>query len=145
MDELVRWLGEQLDEDERIARAAADGDSGEWFVGDKWNVYRAEDETPQDDVETNALVVYGNVKPQSEHIAVHDPARVLREIEAKRRVVALWTEADRETQEDQRYAESHETSPEGFPAGREDALTDVLRLLALAYAARPGYREEWRP
>lgn len=32
MDDLVRWLGVQLDEDERIAREASDDSTG----GDQW-------------------------------------------------------------------------------------------------------------
>jgi hypothetical protein len=27
----------------------------------------------------------------------------------------------------------------------QGALEDVMRLLAMPYADRPGYREEWRP
>jgi hypothetical protein len=29
--------------------------------------------------------------------------------------------------------------------GAADVLTDAVRLLALPYAAREGYRDEWRP
>lgn len=131
MDELARWLGEILDAEAEQARAAADGDSGEWFVGDKWNVYRVEDETPRDEVETNALVCWGNVKDQSEHIAEHDPARVLRDIEAKRDLLRL--------------AERAHDYPETFMNGFASALEGTLRLFAAAYADQPGYLEEWRP
>ncbi|BBC35256.1 hypothetical protein SGFS_065500 [Streptomyces graminofaciens] len=136
MVDLARWLGQQLDVDAERATAAADNDSGEWFMGDKWNVYRAEDEAPDEDVETNALVVYGNVKSQSEHIAEWDPARVLREIDAKRRLL-----------------DEHEaTGLKGCAAcgftleymGHGPWCT-TLRLLALPYADRDGYREEWSP
>lgn len=71
------------------AEAAQDGDSGEWFVGDDWNVYRAEDQAPGEDAEENRLVVYGDVKPQSEHIARHDPAATLRRIAADRKLIAV--------------------------------------------------------
>lgn len=73
-----------------IARAACDGDSGEWFAGDKWNVYRAEDEAAHDldyRGEENRLVVYGNVKDQSSHIALNDPAWVIRECDRDLRVL----------------------------------------------------------
>jgi hypothetical protein len=53
------------------------------------------------------------------------PARVLREIDAKRQIV-------------ERYAWLREHGDTGGTAW-------VLPLLALPYADRPGYREEWRP
>lgn len=143
MDDLARWYSDQLDADAELARAAADGDSGEWFMGDKWNVYRAEDETPHDDVEANRIVVYGNVKSQSEFIAAHDPARVLRDIEAKRKQLGWCVEVvgDRDLS---RYGEP------GLLKDDPDALAvtlavEMLRLLALPYSDRPGYRPEWRP
>lgn len=74
MSDLAARLREVIEERLKVAREAADGDSGRWFAGDGWNVYRAEDETPYDDHEENRLVVYGNIKPQSEHIALCDPA-----------------------------------------------------------------------
>lgn len=91
--ELVAFLHGQLNAEERGALEAKDGRSGQWFVGGKWNVYCAEDETPHDDVETNELVVYGNGAALSAHIARHDPARVLAEIEAKRRTLVRCEEA----------------------------------------------------
>lgn len=125
MDELVRWLGEQLDEDERIARAAT---AGPWLVdcesyaeaiiagdgtsviaGGRWGGEASAFESTED-----AL-----------HIAAHDPARVLREIDAKRRIVDRFA-----------WLREH-----GDTGGTEW----VIPVLALAYEDRPGYREEWRP
>lgn len=65
------------------------------------------------------------------HIACWDPARVLADIDAKRRILDLWTSSD--------------TTAEfpNFDGGHATALEDVLRLLALPYARRDGYREEW--
>ena len=59
------------------------------------------------------------------------PARALREVEAKRELVRLA----------ERAHDYHETFTSGFAS----ALEGTLRLFALAYADRPGYREEWRP
>lgn len=54
-----------------------------------------------------------------------NPVRVLAECDAKRRIIASF--------EGLRYDEAH-------------VLADrVLRLLALPYSDRPGYREEWKP
>jgi hypothetical protein len=106
VEDLVRWLGAQLDEDGRIARACP-GD-GEW--------------------EARHIKVYGpdlSAEVRA-HMAVHDPARVLREIDAKRRVIA--------------EAAEYEPGISGYAE-----MWTVLRLLALPYADRPGYREEWAP
>ncbi len=64
-----------------------------------------------------------------EHIARHDPARVLAECAAKRAVVALaWAYGD------------------GPEHPRTLALAaDTLRHLATAYADHPDYDERWRP
>lgn len=88
-EDLAARLLAAIDETERIARAAADGDSGDWFVGDKWNVYRREDTTPLDDEATNALVVYDNVHDQSVHIVHNDPQAVLRRCAADRKILEL--------------------------------------------------------
>lgn len=150
MDDLARWLHAQLDIDTARATAAADGDSGEWFMGDKWNVYRAEDETPDEDRETNTLVVYGNVKDQSEHIAAHDPARVLREIDAKRQVLTEYVKAVEAMEELTALRERLNAGGQdlfmtemglGSAIHKRDALRAVLRLLALPYSDRPGYEE----
>lgn len=62
----------------------------------------------------------------SNHIARHDPARVLAECEAKRRIVERCSAVD--------YA-----MPSTYLAH------GILGLLALPYADHPDYREEWRP
>lgn len=61
-------------------------------------------------------------------------ARVLAECEAKRRIVELW-QGDK---------------PLAGRVGMVDdyywyALADVLKLLAVPYADRPGFDETWRP
>lgn len=119
--DLVRLARRHLDEDERVARAAADGDSGRWFMGEKWNVYRTEDVGCCEDREHNRLVAYGNVKSQSEHIERHDPARVLQAVAAKRRVVDAYAEALRI----QAFAGAREY-------GHEEATREALELAVRA-------------
>ncbi|MFJ5967913.1 DUF6221 family protein [Streptomyces sp. NPDC093060] len=144
MDDLARWLGEQLDEDERIARAAGhERVAPTPWHGESWNNAVLDGDGLVDAKGDGIAVVKG--ERVRDHLARHDPARVLREINAKRQIIAMWKAADEEAASDQRYAESYGSSPEGFPAGREDALEDVVRLLALPYADRPGYKEAWRP
>lgn len=93
MDELVQFLRARLDEDERIAKAAT---PGPWLVNDESfieTIYARDGHT--------AVVAggrWGGEAPVFEsdedatHIARHDPARVLAEVEAKRRLL-LWAES----------------------------------------------------
>ena len=112
VEDLARWLGVQLDEDERIARAAdADLSNLTGYVE----------------------IEYPEVTADETHALRHRPARVLREIDAKRRILA----------EHPLNGWVCDTCDNGevdqvFPC-------PTLRLLALPYADRPGYREEWAP
>ena len=127
MDELVRWLDEQFDEDERIARAARGHGEGRWRHDSSYPNGYVYDEGVQP-------VVYDESSPspeEAEHIAVHDPARVLREIDAKRDLL--------------RFAEGIHDHHETFTTGVASRLEKTLRLFALAYADHPGYRSEWAP
>ncbi|MFD9087634.1 DUF6221 family protein [Streptomyces prasinus] len=120
MDELVQWLRAQLDEDERIARAATPGPWEQSGIGEYgWGVSfgRAGAGVEAEDSDQG--------RADADHIAEHDPARVLREIDAKRRILA--------------DAAEYQPGMYGYPE-----MKDVLRLLALPYAGKPGYRASWR-
>ncbi|WP_405662004.1 DUF6221 family protein [Streptomyces sp. NBC_01166] len=74
-EELVRFLKARLDEEADLARRC-DGDGcGEWF---------AHGQT----VDFCQVDLPGFHPTIALHVALHDPARVLREIEAKRRILA---------------------------------------------------------
>ena len=110
MDELVRWLGDELDFDERIARACAGG--GRWAAAD--------------------IAIYGpGLLPEVRcHMAEHDPARVLREIEGARKLIGRYVAL---------------TSGVLVMTGAEAILSEYRRVilpnLALPYVDRPGYAE----
>lgn len=146
MSDLVQFLQDRLDEEERAAREACDRASGHWFVGEEWNVYQAEDISPQEDFETNELVVYGNMKSQSKHIARHDPKRVLVEVEAKRR--RLQRHQPEITEYYDRHGEIASFTACGIcgnAGGIDDAWPcDDLKDDAAPYADEPGYDESWR-
>ncbi|MER5916207.1 DUF6221 family protein [Streptomyces sp. NPDC001982] len=151
MDELVQWLGEQLDEDERIAQAAP---------GPTWEHRQArgdfdvsavfEDYVAVADPERNT-VVYSDVSAELLPFALrHDPARVLREIDSKRRMVARYEASLERSVEFRRRADvGAENEAQKAQRSHENiqllVLLDVVKLLALPYADRPGYRNEWRP
>jgi hypothetical protein len=132
MNDLARWLGEQLDEDERIARGATDGPWTPWRgarlhgLGDLIHPVL----TPGQKPGAKAAIVTESWL-DADHIAEWDPARVLREIDAKRDLL--------------RFAEGIYDHHETFTTGVAARLEKTLRLFALPYADRPGYEESWRP
>lgn len=155
--ELLDWLRKQLDDDEAAARKAS---QGPWAVGNTqdadWGPRQPPDnmnigarildehgEWPKPVVREGSHVCAKGDRPHqiaylagwspdherlanAEHIARHDPARVLAEVDAKRRIIEV-------------------------AIGEMDhgdfgwAWSQVLALLALPYADRPGYQDEWRP
>lgn len=142
MDDLAHWLGKQLDEDERIARAVEDRSApwdGQWMADGNSAVRTA-----------NGHVLFyrhgpAPLKPGlADHVAEWDPARVLREIEAKRRM--LDEVLKYEAKIDGEWGCCHD--PDEIAAGQcaETQPQDVtaLRLLALPFADRPGFQESWR-
>lgn len=80
--------------------------------------------------------------PRFEHAARHDPARVLAELDAKRRILDLHQMDWRERPErgigeaDDPYCVA--CFGEGYPCA-------TLRLFALPYADHPDYQPEWAP
>ncbi|TXJ78600.1 hypothetical protein E2C11_16465 [Streptomyces lavendulae] len=150
MDDLVAWLQEQLAEDERIARAAANvvgpvRGATDWQVkkslSDEGGEYWSITTTPPDDLVPTVELAGGGMsgggvheESVAAHVAAHDPARVLREIDATRRLIrahAKWCEGRCEAK-----------SPEG---GFDAAHYWNIKVRAEVYSDRPGYRAEWRP
>ncbi|MCQ4211845.1 DUF6221 family protein [Streptomyces longispororuber] len=141
MDDLVQWLGEQLDEDARAASSwhTLDCDIHAYLQGDL-------------DAVKAAMSMFHDAPG-----AVCDcevPARVLREIDAKRRILARYVEALTERHGvRERYREAVVNgSDEHRLRLRQDLDEATERLadhrdpvsdLASVYAGRPGYREEW--
>ncbi|APY88193.1 hypothetical protein DCW30_05760 [Streptomyces alfalfae] len=133
MDELVQWYGEQLDADERIAEAAT---PGPWRVRDEGVV--------GDDGQHWPVAYTDSYRAREDclHVAAHDPARVLREIDVKRQLVALHA-VDYRERPDRVLGEVDDPFCAECVGERYPCTT--LRLLALPYADRSGCREEWRP
>ena len=142
MEDLVQWLSEQLDYDETIARRAANREKGgaRWAFADMQ--VRAGDGAP---VARHTWVEEG------EHIAEHDPERVLREIDAKRKLLILHRPVRRAdfTESDGSPAGPlvvcHECDANTTDADWPDMPCWTLRFLAAPYADRAGYKENWRP
>lgn len=135
-DGLPEWFREQLDADERIARGA---DPGPWKSD---SLGRHDQAAIKLGAPTSTSLIQfdgSRAAANGAHVAWHDPARVLREIDAKRGVLRQY-EAVREQVRNPVSAENRRAARIA-----QGELEDVLRLLAVPYSDRPGYREEWRP
>ena len=136
MSGLTSFLLARIAEDEAVAREAGP-DGGEWssrysddptchMFGDYgWLVSGPGVEVEDSD--------WG--KALADHIARHDPARVLAECEAKRRIVEELAIP---------YIAERRRLMNGQPSWG-DEHPELLLWLALPYADHPDYREEWRP
>ncbi|MFJ4624258.1 DUF6221 family protein [Streptomyces sp. NPDC088812] len=143
--EIVDFLRAQLDEDERIARAAT---PGPWWVDSTINT---ESINAGDGTTVIAGSRWGGEAPVFESdedaafIAAHDPERVLREIGAERVMINVIAPAQAAAL-DAEHGCCHEG--EAILAGECPNFPPndlpLLRLLAQMYADRPGYQEAWR-
>lgn len=118
-DALIRFVRARLDEDEVIACAAAGPSArfGAWDV-DPW----FDGSGQRCDLRARGAGVLsgptGMALAVVEHAARHDPARVLREVRAKRRILELISDLP-------------------------EAAEPILRQLALPYADHPEFRRDW--
>jgi hypothetical protein len=154
---LTDFLLARIAEDEAVARAASPGEwatqvmqhvnhdpEGEWLTVE---VVREDDDDEElADFGGMEVISYGTrVEPgghsqeNAEHIARHDPARVLAECEAKRRIVTTLAP----------FLRHRDWGDElGYGASQSDddkRARWVFRVLAQPYAGHPDYREKWRP
>lgn len=149
-DPLTEFLLARIAEVEEMAWAAATAyRSGLHWEANTWKddgwVSRVGTESPQirDLWDTEG----GNLVPAAAvavHMARHDPARVLAECVAKRRIVELHSRYECDTA----GYPGHERCGEIAVCDKCDDARfpcDTLRLLALPYADHPDWREEWRP
>lgn len=121
MSELVEFLLARLAEDEAVARSAEP-------VG--WVTFRqadgSMDHTAVAAWTDEGWLVDGRMVQDDSAETFYDPARVLAEVEAKRRVIARYSNA----------------SPDGDEWA--EVAWDFLLAFALPYADHPDFREEWR-
>jgi hypothetical protein len=136
---LTDWLHVQLDEDERAAKArrgifpspGVDDDGTVWLhVRPGGNAVLVRYRDPAEGWDDMAKLKNW---ADAEHGWTQE--RMLREIDAKRRILAGAIET-----------RAWAIGESGAVAGPAVKLANAtLRLLAAPYADRPGYREEWRP
>jgi hypothetical protein len=139
-DDLVAFIAARLDEDEAVTNAGARR------VGMPWHA-EAQPGTPGGLV-TDELGLVGSTggRYAADHIARYDPARVLREVAAKRRVLerhrpvggtASW-----------RAQACAGCGTEGYcddPVTEKMSDCPELRDMAAIWDGHPDYRQEWKP
>lgn len=139
MADLTDFLLQRIAEDETVARSATQGrwasnPKGAFSLGPAYGAaeggpyfgvwLEVDDDAPDVDVATMV-----ELSDNAEHIARHDPARVLAECEAKRRI-ALAAEAN-----------VCDTAPAA--RSRRDLGHAILCALAAVYSDHPDHRPEW--
>ncbi|MGW1154489.1 DUF6221 family protein [Streptomyces rubiginosohelvolus] len=132
-DALVAFLKARLDDDAQVARRA--GDSFRQ-IGETGVIVATEGDRAEECASANWSGV-------AEHIVRHDPARTLREVEAKRQLLDEHQDVNDGscgTCVDGKwgYPTHGGGSPQSYPCR-------TLRLLALPYSDHPEYEEAWRP
>lgn len=132
MSELLEFLRARLDEDEQVARAAMrKASDANWTSGDLCDSICAGNSG-------DYVVVgpYGYLADELKaYLVMNDPARVLTEVEAKRRILDLIPEINNID----RLVESE------WGSGPEWAtvMDRLLRLMALPYVSHPDYSPVW--
>ena len=130
MTTLVEFLLARIAEDEAVARsviaARTRPRSGPpkawWMTGPGLSVQ-----------DGGASAVARSSAPVSEHIARHDPARVLAECEAKRKIVELariWIDSDR---------------TDTYAVASRQELAGVLHQMVVPYRDHPDCDPKWLP
>ncbi|MCW2300717.1 DUF6221 family protein [Rhodococcus erythropolis] len=162
---IVEFLEARIAEDEAVAKAAlhhprtynkatqdfdqTGTDNGSWHTSSFC------DPSDQRMVEGVGITIYnegGHTAEQADHIARHDPARILREVAAKRAVVVehklvpaknVWGESTGGF-----GCELCDSTPDLDLGGIEIERSDgckTLRTLAVIFSDHPDFDEEWRP
>ena len=149
---LADFLRARLDEDDSVAREAS-YPHPKWIVRKPWNdprdpnrpqvstemVYRPDGSGTSTGIAlTPPHQVYDGHKIVP-HIARHDPARVLADVEAKRRIVDLHDRAHECSGLD------HTGDIDNCRWYMQGEWCTTLRLTGLPFADHPDYRDEWRP
>jgi hypothetical protein len=134
MDNLIDFLRARCDEDEAVSARAS---------GSEWDVIVPEQPFVVFDVQAyrgrktqttvGAVASVARVEDRV-HIARHDPARVLAEVEAKRLVIREWESAKRTAEEDPGDVSAQVAML---------ALEIAMRAQATVYEQHPDYRPEW--
>jgi hypothetical protein len=132
---LTDFLLARIAEDEAMAREAAEWAEGPWYVERSESGVLASDRVP---VVFDPRGYTGKARTHLDHIARHDPARVLAECEAKREMVGQHI--------DEGFGQFCLTCIDRDNPDEQTAYPcPTMRILAWVYADHADYRSEWAP
>lgn len=137
MTDLADFIRARLDEDEQTARAAK---PGPWRVEEGRRDLTRWVANEERSLEIALGYVGNRTQDDAAHIARHDPARVLREVKAKRQMLGALESAEVALRNTESSTELSE-----LMTGARNSLRAVVRMHAAVYDDHPDYREEWRP
>lgn len=140
MTDLISFLNARLAEDVAAAQAA---DGTQWDQRDRMQPYVIHDvDAYKPGLGNPGRIIAAESPGTREHIVRHDPARVLREVDALRAVIQRRKALDDQIAIVARdLAQQHNLPMITTPAY---ALDIVLRRFVLAYERHPDFQEEWR-
>ena len=130
--DLASWLHAQIAADEQLARR----------VEEQVGAARAGEQFPDRsriaDYDDFPSYPWSLEQPELEFLARWHPRTVQADLEAMRRTVRFCTQLINITTLEEAAVDSDDSA-------RAEVAWETLRLLALPYANREGYREEWHP
>lgn len=149
-----------------LARIAEDETAADVLLGGEWSVGTTSEHAKDGVVFRDDGYVYDIATPVrrdiAEHIARHDPVRILAECEAKRRIIELhesWpvlvskppkleenasAGTDRMVVQLTQQLQWHTQQEYRAKFGDEPPTAPILLALAQPYASHPDFHEEWR-
>lgn len=140
---LIKFLEDRLDEDEQIARAATPGPwrhnpAKQWHRPEDLATKRHGEEFVASGLLEDPICVAATgpadgarSMADADHIALHDPARALADVKARRQLLAFLVVLAGEPDLGDAYLRLDRSHPE------------PLRLLAAPYRDHPDYRPDW--
>lgn len=149
-DDLIAWLNQQIDDDERVANEAGGNEWATVALGSSVVAFNTSatftDINPAEEVKL-AIVAESQSEELVRHVTRNDPARVLREVAAKRKTLAVhritnhppFPGDDRPQHSCQRCDWTPEEELWNYGVACEAVLA-----IASVYSDRPGYRDEWK-
>lgn len=142
MNDLVDFLRARLAEDEQAARECG---GAPWSAPIPGQIHVDAKAIADNKLALGQLGYVATVLHEQDrrHIVRHDPARVLREVEAKRRILERHRPEYHLRIRDGAYAQDDDPHCPEHLDGRPWPCADV-RDMAAVYADHPDYREEWR-
>jgi len=131
--DITEFLRARLDEDEKAARAAGGHVWGAMVV----NEVHLDADVLRDHPELRSQQrIASTERPdQQDYIARHDPARALREVETKRRILDYC--------EKSRWVRNQTGEGDAYRVGETDAYETVVHQLAAVYADHPDFDPDW--